>query len=102
MRCPKCHAQVASFGRWALRPGPTRHCLNCGARLRYVGFYTQLAGHAVLGAIIVGLVSIFCAVTGAPDWLFVPLTFLLLAVVAGFTALLLPWRFARYKEIASK
>ena len=102
MRCPKCHAQVASFWRWALWPGPTRCCLNCAAKLRYVGFYLQVAAHGLLGAIIFGLVSFFCAVTGAPDWLFVPLTFLVLAVAFSFTAFLLPWRFARYEEIASK
>src|SRR5271155_494377 len=98
----KCHAQVASFWRWALWPGPTRRCLNCAAKLRYVGFYLQVAAHALLGAIISGLVSVSCAVTGAPDWLFVPLTLLVLAVAAGLTAFLLTWRFARYREIASK
>jgi hypothetical protein len=91
MRCPKCHAQVASFWRWSLWPGPTRHCLNCAANLRYVGFYLQLAAHAVLGGIIVGL----GAVRGAPIWLSV----LILAVVTCFTAFLLPWRFGRYEEI---
>jgi hypothetical protein len=67
MRCPKCQAQVASLWRWVLWPGPTRHCLSCAAKLRYVGFDLQLAGHAVLGAIIFGFVSVFCAVTAAPD-----------------------------------
>jgi hypothetical protein len=38
MRCPKCQARVASFRRWVLWPGPTSHCLNCTAKLRYVGF----------------------------------------------------------------
>ena len=102
MKFPKCHAQVAGFWRWALWPGPTRRCLNCAANLRYVGFYPQIAAHALLGAIIVGLVSIFCSVTGAPDWLFVSLTLPVLAVVLSFTAVLLPWRFARYKEIPPK
>jgi hypothetical protein len=102
MRCPKCHAQVASFWRWSLWPGPTRTCLNCAAKLRYVGFYLQVAAHAVLGAIIAALVFIVCAVKGAPLSTFVLLTFLALAVVTSFTAFLLPWRFARYKEIAPK
>jgi hypothetical protein len=91
MECPKCHEVAASFWRWSLWPGPQRHCRNCGANLRYVGFYTQVAAHGILGA----ATMIFGAVAGAPIWL----SGLVLAVILCFTAVLLPWRFARYREI---
>lgn len=91
MKCPKCHEPAASFWRWVQRPGPSRHCRNCGANLRYVGFYTQVAAHGVLGAATV----ILGAVVGAPIWL----SCLVLAVIVIFTAVLQPWRFARYREI---
>jgi hypothetical protein len=96
MRCPKCNAQVASFWRWFFWPGPTRHCLNCAAKLRYVGFYLQLAAHVVLGGTLGIVFSVVSMAIGAPVWL----SLLIVAVVLTFTAVLLPWRFGRYEEIA--
>jgi hypothetical protein len=91
MNCPKCHELAASFWRWFLWPGPRRRCSNCGTNLRYVGFYSQLAAHAILGPAII----IFGAAAGAPVWL----SCLVLAVIVSFTAVLLPLRFGRYREI---
>lgn len=51
MKCPKCYKHVDSFWRWAIWPGPTRHCRNCGVKLRYVGFYPQAAAHGVVGVL---------------------------------------------------
>jgi hypothetical protein len=93
VKCPKCYEHVASFGRWAIWPGPTRHCRNCGVKLRYVGFYPQVAAHAVLGA---AIFFIFGEVMHTPIWILC----IILAVVLSFTAFFLPWWFGRYREIA--
>lgn len=61
--------------------------------MRYVGFYPQVAAHAVLGTAIFVILG---EVMHTPIWLLC----LILAVVVSFTAFFLPWRFGRYIEIA--
>ena len=95
MKCPKCHQRVAPFKSWVLWPGPTRECVNCHAHLRYVGFYLQAVLHFVIGVPIVfalGGMAIFSRTITL--W---QAALIFLGILA-ITAVVLPWKFARYEE----
>ena len=95
MKCPKCHQRVAPFKSWVLWPGPTRECGNCHAHLRYAGFYLQAVLHFVIGVPIVfalgGMVIFSRTIT---LW---QAALIFLGILA-ITAVVLPWKFARYEE----
>ena len=95
MKCPKCHQRVAPFKSWVLWPGPTRECGNCHAHLRYAGFYLQAVLHFVIGVPIVfalGGMAIFSRTITL--W---QAALIFLGILA-ITAVVLPWKFARYEE----
>ena len=95
MKCPKCHQRVAPFKTWALWPGPTRECVNCHARLRYVGFYLQAMLHFVIGVPIVFALGGLAIFTSSITLWQAALIFL---GILAITAVVLPWKFGRYEE----
>jgi hypothetical protein len=94
MKCPKCHQRVAPFKSWVLWPGPTRECENCHAHLRYAGFYLQAMLHVVIGFPIVFALGGMVFSRTITLWLAAAI-FLGILVI---TAVVLPWKFARYEE----
>jgi hypothetical protein len=94
MKCPKCHQRVAPFKTWVLWPGPTRECGNCHAHLRYVGFYLQAVLHVVIGFPISFALGGMAFSRTITPWQAALIFLGILAV----TAVVLPWKFARYEE----
>ncbi len=94
MKCPKCHQRVAPFKTWALWPGPTRECGNCHAHLRYVGFYLQAMLHVVIGFPISFALGGMVFSRTITLW---QAALIFLGILA-ITAVVLPWKFARYEE----
>jgi hypothetical protein len=94
MKCPKCHQRVAPFKSWVLWPGPTRECGNCHAHLRYVGFYLQAVLHVVIGFPISFALGGMAFSRTITPW---QAALIFLGILA-ITAVVLPWKFARYEE----
>ena len=94
MKCPKCHQRVAPFKTWVLWPGPTRECENCHAHLRYAGFYLQAVLHFVIGVPIVFALGGMVFSHTITLW---QAALIFLGNLA-ITAVVLPWKFARYEE----
>lgn len=94
MKCPKCHQRVAPFKSWVLWPGPTRECGNCHAHLRCVGFYLNLALHLVIAIPIGAALGAMIVSHAMSVWLAAAIFLGILAI----TAVVLPWKFARYEE----